>query len=228
MLFNSTVWAPLWASVNILMFNIMTRYKEELSWTLCLSLWVWALNPSNYICIVRRSLEWKYWVTWADIPIYIRSTKPHRGQIFYSNLAQISAWKDIKKNIFTTAARELFSIYLFLSLSQLPDWHFNLSFLCAKRSWMNCREQRKYFLFKWSSNIPNKKKHQKYYHPISGLAMTISIQQHITAITINHFCVHPSLITIIQSKLGIKASYLNSANRDFFPEELSRKKDNPY
>ena len=45
MLFNSTVWAPLWASVNILMFNIMTRYKEELSWTLCLSLWVWALNP---------------------------------------------------------------------------------------------------------------------------------------------------------------------------------------
>ena len=39
MLFNSTVWAPLWASVNILMFNIMTRYKEELSWTLC-SVWV--------------------------------------------------------------------------------------------------------------------------------------------------------------------------------------------
>ena len=37
MLFNSTVWAPLWASVNILMFNIMTRYKEELSWTVWLS-----------------------------------------------------------------------------------------------------------------------------------------------------------------------------------------------
>ena len=60
--------------------------------------------------------------------MYIRSfepTRPHSKDIFYSNLAQISAWKDIK-NGFLSAHFELFSIqFLFeFNLFLLPDIQF--------------------------------------------------------------------------------------------------------
>ena len=79
------------------------------------------------------------------------------------------------------------SIYFSLSLSCLTDISTYPFFVPSDPEWT--AENRENIFYSNGAQTSQIKKHQKYYHPISGLAMTISIQQHITAITINHFCV---------------------------------------
>ena len=125
--------------------------------------------------VLSNTAQWKYWVTWADIPIYIRSTKPHRGQIFYSNLAQISTWKDIKKYF------QL--IYFSLSHSCLTDISTYPFFVPSDPEWTAENREN---IFYYGAQTSQNKKHQKYFYPISGLALTISMLNYTTA----HNCHH--------------------------------------
>ena len=155
---------------------------------------MWTLNPPNYSLLYCIVLSYRVKIlgqlSWHSNLYPLYKTKQRTDFLFKSG-PNIGMKRH--KNIFTFAPiifNLLLSLSLFLPVAWL-DWHFNFSSLSAKRSRMNRWEQRKHFLFKWSSSIA--KKREKCYS-VSRLASTISVLNYTTAPSLTISVKHPSHI----------------------------------